>query len=546
MNDFLKLDFNERCDKNNSLTSACSYGDNLWRYPERQPLEKRIAELNDLKANQVICTNGGDEAIMILMRIIKEGKRLILPLPAFSQYTWGIESWQQDALLIKPNADLSIDIQATREAINKNSSTVTILTRPNNPTGEMIELNDLTSLIQAAQNNNGWVFLDEAYIEFSDDSSTSEILLKQFDNLVILRTLSKAFGLAGIRLGYLLGAEQLIAQFRVRCMPFNIATPSLQIAEQALQSENLEEMESYCQQIRFNRKILVDWLNSVGIEVFPSQANFIFLRLPKGQAKAIKSFMKKNNVLVRAFDEDEIKNCLRITIPFDLTKLLSILEQSLQPKLICMDMDGVLVDTSDSYDQCVITTVKKLSGQDIPIELVEDLRKQGGFNNDWILSKRLLDDLGINLALEEVTSVFQDYYLGKNNDGLVANELSLVSSELTHTIEQSSTSSFAIVTGRPRIEAKAGQLLTRLTQLELISLDDVDTGKPSPEGIQKLQNKYSSMSWMCGDNPDDMQAAVSSNSLAIGIGTNKTDSLYKAGADIVLDSINDIQDWIKW
>lgn len=208
-------------------------------------------------------------------------------------------------------------------------------------------------------------------------------------------------------------------------------------------------------------------------------------------------------------------------------------------------MDGVLIDTSNSYDKCVLATVKQLSGQDISIESVESLRKQGGFNNDWILSKRLLDDLGTNVALEEVTSVFQDFYLGKNNDGLITNEILLISSELTLTINQSTTSCFAIITGRPRMEAKAGQLLTSLTQLELISLDDVVIGKPSPEGIQKLQNKYSSSSWMCGDNPDDMQAAVRSNSLAIGIGNNKTDSLYKAGADIVLNNINELRDWIK-
>jgi len=545
MNDFLKLDFNERSDKNNSLISDYPFGDTLWQYPERQPLEKRIAQLNDLNKSQVLCTNGGDEAIMILMRIIKEDKRLILPLPAFSQYTWGVESWQQDALLIEPKADLSIDIQATKEAINKNKSTVTILTRPNNPTGEMIDLSDVTNLIQTSQKNNGWVFLDEAYIEFSDYGSISDTLLKQFGNLIILRTFSKAFGLAGIRLGYLLGSEKLITEFRVRCMPFNIPTPSLQIAQQALQSENLEEMESYCQQIRFNRKVLIDWFSGIGIEVFPSQANFVFLQLPQGQAKAIKSFMKKNGILVRAFNEDETENCLRITIPFDMAKLLTVLEQCLQPKLICMDMDGVLIDTSNSYDKCVLATVKQLSGQDISIESVESLRKQGGFNNDWILSKRLLDDLGTNVALEEVTSVFQDFYLGKNNDGLITNEILLISSELTLTINQSTTSCFAIITGRPRMEAKAGQLLTSLTQLELISLDDVVIGKPSPEGIQKLQNKYSSSSWMCGDNPDDMQAAVRSNSLAIGIGNNKTDSLYKAGADIVLNNINELRDWIK-
>ena len=129
----LKLDFNERSDKTSPLLDSYRYDESLWRYPERQALEQRIAELNELSPNQVLCSNGGDEAIYVLMRLIKETRRLILPLPAFSQYTWGVESWQLDAVLLDANADLSIDLAATRQAISDTQNSVTILTRPNNP-----------------------------------------------------------------------------------------------------------------------------------------------------------------------------------------------------------------------------------------------------------------------------------------------------------------------------------------------------------------------------------------------------------------------------
>ena len=224
MTNKLKLDFNERSDSNNPLTEDFSYGENLWQYPDRQPLEIRIAESFDLSAEQVLCTNGGDEAIMILMRIVKEMGKMILPLPAFSQYTWGVKSWDQNAIMVSPNDKLGIDIDATRNAIIDNPQAVTILTRPNNPTGESIGFDDLKSLIETAKSVNGWVFLDEAYIEFASLESAAFNLLKQFDNLVILRTFSKAYGLAGIRLGYLLGSEKWINEFKQRCMPFNIAS----------------------------------------------------------------------------------------------------------------------------------------------------------------------------------------------------------------------------------------------------------------------------------------------------------------------------------
>ena len=540
----LKLDFNERSDQNNPITSDLSFGDSLWQYPDREPLEKLIAEQKGLSNDQVLATNGGDEAIMILMRIVNEGTKLILPLPAFSQYTWGIKSWKLAADVIPAKDDLSIDVEKIYQAIITNTQSVTVLTRPNNPTGESIDFDKLVDLIELAEENNGWVFLDEAYIEFSDEPSVSDKLLLQFDNLVILRTLSKAYGLAGIRLGYLLGSESLINEFKIRCMPFNLPTPSIQIALRALEKNNQLEMKNYCELVKQNRKQLFDWFCSVGIKAFPSQANFLLISLPEQQAEAIKSFLAKNNILVRSFNEGELSNCLRITIPVEITKLSALLKQCFQPQLVCMDMDGVLIDTSGSYDQCVLATVKKLSGKNLTVESIEVLRRQGGFNNDWVVSKKLLDNLGYDISLEKVTEVFQLIYLGENNDGLVANEDRIISSQLVSKIKQSIDTEFTVVTGRPRKEARSGQALVNLSELELISLDDVEQGKPSPEGIQKLQQKYSSSSWMCGDNPDDMQAAVSSNSLAIGIGEGKVETLYQTGADIVLKDINELENWL--
>jgi len=546
----LKLDFNERSDKLNPLVKGFSYGESLWQYPDRKPLETRLAELNNLSPNQVLCTNGGDEAIMILMRLIKEkslkdSTKLILPLPAFSQYTWGVKSWELDTISIQATNDLSVDTDTTLEEIKSNQKAITILTRPNNPTGESISKEILIELINASKKSNGWVFLDEAYIEFSDEESAANDLLSQFDNLIILRTFSKAYGLAGIRLGYILGNVTLIKEFKKRCMPFNISAPSLQIALQALTLESQKEMKEYCQTIRINRKIIVDWFEESDVKVFPSQSNFVLLNLPTNQAQAVKSFLAKNKILVRDFTEGELTNCLRITIPFDIERLLKMLEQCFCPKLVCMDMDGVLIDTSGSYDQCTIETVKLLSNKDIQLETLEVLRKQGGYNNDWVLSQKILLDLGFKFTLEKVTEEFQNLYLGNSEiEGLVKNESVLISNSFVNKIKQSSNTAFTVVTGRPRKEAISGQSMIDLSSLDLISLDDVKIAKPSPEGIQKLQKKYSSQSWMCGDNPDDMQAAVASNSLAIGIGSNKIQSLYDAGADIVLDNINEVEAWL--
>jgi histidinol-phosphate aminotransferase len=295
--------------------------------------------------------------------------------------------------------------------------------------------------------------------------------------------------------------------------------------------------------IKKNRQVLSEWLIQNKITVFPSQANFVLIKLPTKMAAAVKAFMAKQGILIRTFTEEELVDCIRISIPTNLKRLIKALQQCLVPELICFDMDGVLIDTSGSYDQSVLATVKALSGRNISVDDIESLRRQGGFNNDWVLSRQLLLNLDVDVSLEKVTDVFQTIYLGENNDGLVNNETPLINQSFVSKINQSNKN-FTIVTGRPKKEALAGQAFVNLSSLELISLDDVQQGKPSPEGIQKLQQKYSELSWMCGDNPDDMQAAVASGSFAIGIGSNKVEALYQAGADIVLDNINELEKWL--
>lgn len=545
MTNLLKLDFNERCDSLNPVAKFYPEGKSLWQYPQRQPLENQIAALYGLSPAQVLCTNGGDEAIMILMRIIKESAQLILPLPAFSQYTWGITSWSLDAVQIQPlKNEFAIDTVGIISAIENTQNSIVVLTSPNNPTGELIAFDRLTEIIQVSTKNNSWVFLDEAYIEFSEQGSLVKTLLTQCENLVILRTLSKAYGLAGIRLGYILGSEKLISKFAEKCMPFNIPKPSLDIASKALSVENQPAILSYCQDIISNRKKLIKWLTKIGLTIMPSQANFVMLNLNQSQAKATASFFAKNGVVIRTFTSRALRNSIRITIPYQIELLMGLLKQCLQPDLVCLDMDGVLVDTRQSYDQCVIETVKVLSEQRITLGLIQRLRNAGGFNNEWLLSQKLLSNLGFDICLEEVTETFQRIYLGINGKGLCLKEKSLLKQNLRNRILKSDCTIFSIVTGRPRKEAVNGQVLIGLPELDLVSLDDVSVAKPSPEGIKKLQKKYSNLSWMCGDNVDDMQAALASNSLAIGISIENSEQLYLAGADIVLENINQLEPWL--
>ncbi|MEE4243801.1 MAG: aminotransferase class I/II-fold pyridoxal phosphate-dependent enzyme [Kangiellaceae bacterium] len=536
----LKLDFNERSDYPTKWLEGLELGlDSLWLYPDKSNLQALIAEQHKLEPEQVFCTNGGDEAIYLLMRIIKETSKLILPLPAFSQYTWGLDNWSIDTLLIQPNKDLTIDWPALLLAIQQQPNSTVILTTPNNPTGESLSLAQIEQVLSLCQENSSTLFLDEAYIEFSDVPS-AKCLLKEYDNLIILRTLSKAFGLAGIRLGYLLSNSSLLEEFNSRCIPFNVPTLTLQVAELALSKKAQQDTNQYIEQIKANRVTLCNWLNDNNIDFTPCQGNFVLIRTNETRASFIKQSLAKNNIKVRCFEDELLKGCVRITIPYYLDPLLDALMTILRPELICFDMDGVLIDTSSSYDNAIKATVKYFTDATVTDQDIRSLRSQGGFNNDWVLAQELVKQQGKDIDLAAITETFQQYYLGDSNNGFIANEKVLVDPALT---EQLSTINVAVVTGRPKAEANTGAEMIGWSDRIVVSDDDVSQSKPSPEGILKVKQQLNNkQSWMLGDTPDDMQAAIDSDSLAIGVGLANKQSLYQAGAYWVVDSVNDIKE----
>ena len=544
----LKLDFNERSDSNNPLLENYPMGDSFWKYPDRKPLEREIAKINQLQEEQVFCSNGGDESIMLLMRLVNQKQKVILPLPTFSQYIQGVVQWNIDTVYIQPKQDLSLDLDKLRQEIEIENNAVVIITSPNNPTGEYLSLEMIENLLGSANKKNSWIFLDEAYIEFCEVKAKSQRLLEQYENLVILRTFSKAYGLAGIRVGYLLGSKKQIESFKKISLPFNISQPSLNIAMEALQKQNRVLVNLYCQKIIKNRTRMMDWLSEKNIPYNLSQGNFLLINLPPRKSQAVFSFLKRNNILVRTFTDNLLKNAIRVTIPYDLNTLLPLMKQSIKPELVCMDMDDVLIDVSKSYQQAIKSTVLELSGIEIENQLIEQFKNQRGFNNDWVLTQKILQTLGESFELDKVIAVFQNYYLGENKNhhpnGFIVNETAIISAKFINKINNLTDCNFAVVTGRPRYEADLGLKLLDLENLPSISLDDVQESKPSPQGINLLQGEFSKSSWMCGDNPDDILAAVNSNSLAIGIDPSNKKNLYQYGADIVVDSINEIESWL--
>jgi histidinol-phosphate aminotransferase len=525
----LKLDFNERADSiPNWLKEFNVDTSQLWKYPNRVEVEELIAQNLNCQKNNIFLSNGGDESIDLLFKMCKLNKQsILLPTPAFSQYTHQLRVWGIEHTIIESCDGLSIDLEAT--ASNMKPNQWLVITRPNNPTGECISEDNLINLIEIAQAIGATVFLDEAYVEFFLENSTLNYALN-YDNVISLRTFSKAYGLAGARLGYLVGNGDLINAFKKIAPPFNVNQLSLQMAKHAL--KNTSEVTRYCKVIAINRGLVYGFLKSCGIDVFEGKGNFLLFKLPPKKKILLSLYLGKLGIQIKT-NVDDLPDYVRITIPENITLLFDALQTVFKPEIIGFDMDGVLIDTSQSYDQCIIETVAYFTKKSINADNIAEFRSKGGFNNDWDLTQGLIKGLGSAIELDEIIVKFQEYYQTYKN-----NEINLLQSDKLFNKDYTT----AIITGRPKLEAHDGIKQLAIKPDYIISADDVSQQKPSPEGINSLKNKtQKSHMWFCGDTVDDMQAGIAGDCLCIGIGTD-AENLYAAGADIVLENINQLEE----
>ena len=221
----------------------------------------------------------------------------------------------------------------------------------------------------------------------------------------------------------------------------------------------------------------------------------------------------------------------------------------IETEAILFDMDGVLVDVSQSYHYAIKKTAEFFTGEEIQFSEIIEYKNKGGFNNDWECSHAIISGHNKDVFLWEVIDKFQELYLGKNFDGLILNETWLLKQDVLETLYHKFK--LGIVTGRPKDEAEF--VLERYDTSDffqvLITLDDTPPGKrkPEPFGINKALKKLNAKSAIyLGDSIDDMKAASSANIIPVGILTSETqhakqiDLLKKWGAREVLNSVNDV------
>jgi histidinol-phosphate aminotransferase len=301
---------------------------NRYPVPSYESLKSRIRDKMGVPAGyDVILGNGSDENISMMIMAVAQGRNTVImaPTPGFMMFSRSAMLAGAQFVGVPLRADMTLDKDAMLEAIRRHKPALVFLAYPNNPTGNLYAPSDMVEIIEAL-GEHGIAVVDEAYGPFAKQSFMER--LPEFPNMVVMRTVSK-LGLAGIRLGYMAAAPQLLAQFEKVRPPYNINVLTQIAGEFAL--DHIEILNDQAAQLVAAREQLMEQLSHLPrVTVFPSAANFILLRVPDADASYAK--LLANKVMVKNVSKMHgLANCIRVTVstPEDNTAFLNALKASL-------------------------------------------------------------------------------------------------------------------------------------------------------------------------------------------------------------------------
>jgi histidinol-phosphate aminotransferase len=326
--DALRLDFNENTfaasprviERLRQITA-----EGLTKYPERQGVERITAAHFGLQPDQVLLTNGVDEAIhLICAAFLEEDDEVLICTPTFFMYEVSARMMTDHLRRVQTDETLAFPFERFLAAITPRTKLIMVST-PNNPTGSIISRDQLLAISTAAP--QAIVLADEAYYHFHGETVLGDI--GKVPNLVVARTFSKAYGLANLRIGMLAGAADLMKYVRKVSSPYNVNGVALDCLPVALADDAY--VQWYAAQVNTGRERMMDGLRALGVDFFPSHANFVLMKIGSKHADLVKA-MRTRGVLLR--DRSTDPGCdgyVRITVGIDehVTRGLAALKESL-------------------------------------------------------------------------------------------------------------------------------------------------------------------------------------------------------------------------
>ena len=280
---------------------------NHYPDPEQRRLREVLSEYLKVPSSHIIAGNGSDELIDLLMRMfVGPGENILIPAPTFGMYAIAAGICGGETISVDRDENFEIDVEAIALASNPKSKAV-FFASPNNPTGNIATEAQIRGLLETGL----LVVVDETYYEFC--GNTVMPLVEEYSNLVVLRSFSKWAGVAGLRIGLGVMQPQLAETMMAVKPPYNVN----QAAEVALIA-SLEDRELLLERVRAlseERDRMLDLLSEVpNIKVWPSQANFILIRVPEGRAEEIFEGMCSRGIFLRYFSTPQLKDCIRTSV----------------------------------------------------------------------------------------------------------------------------------------------------------------------------------------------------------------------------------------
>ena len=449
---------------------------------------------------------------MLINTYVDDGDEVLLLRPSYAMYRFYAEVAGASVREIPYRAQkLAFPLEELLDAIRPTTRAI-LIANPNNPTGTGTSRAGIERILEKA--NGAAVLIDEAYYEFC--GVTALPLLNDYPNLFVSRTFSKVYGMAAMRLGCLFSQSGNVDFLHKAQSPYSVNTLATLAAHAAIQDKTY--IEKYVTEVLAARELLYVGLEKLGIPYYESKANFVLFQAgeprhsdPRRAAQPRRPGARPQlrNPRLRARHRRHARS--DSPIPGRIGANLV----SASSQMLVFDMDGVLVDVTESYRETIVLTVEHFTGKTISHESIQDYKNQGGWNNDWLLSQKICHDFGVDIRIRRPSS---------NTSTTCSSARASIHRERWLPRDGPARSlgerfEFGIFTGRTTEEAEI--TLNRegvRDRFLLVSANDVEREKPDPEGLLKIAAMRPSKKLLyVGDTVDDARCAKAADVPFIGI-----------------------------
>ncbi|MEB3205760.1 MAG: aminotransferase class I/II-fold pyridoxal phosphate-dependent enzyme [Vampirovibrionales bacterium] len=544
-----RLDFNENTEGLNALLPASMrpLADLLKPgiYPEYQALEKGITETFCLPSNDwLLVTNGSDEGLSVVAQTFIEHQRdsALCVKPTFPIIPHSLKLAEAVLVEVPLTPAFCFDVAAIEETLCQQNIKLVMIASPDNPTGAELNLETLTRWLESFPNT--LFVIDEAYAGFESGGQSALSLITQFGNLLVLRSFSKVWALAGLRLGLVMGHPHLIQAMQCVRSPYSVNVAAAAMAQILL--PQAQAVAHVAQSITARKPAFMQAVEQRGYRVHGGGGNF-FMIAAGADLNDLIGHCKAQGVLVRSQnDKPMLAGWLRVSVGTDTenNQFLAALDSFKASRALILDLDDTLVECSHSFTSVVSALYQHYTGEPLDLAKLTALRAEGGFNDDWVTTLALLQRKGLH-PLPSLLDITQDGVRRYLTIAPSAEKLLITEPLLTCLAKRFR---LMIYTGRHRTEFDPIWAERLAPYFEaILCVDELYAGgqpKPAADGLLMLKTRYNLKGgYYIGNNVDDMRCAVGADFTPMGVTITQPSSVLEAaGAVRTFDSLNNLRD----